>query len=93
MTNLTVRNIPDEIIDKIKTLSELDKRSLNNEILVILEKGLFTEVKTRKYLKISKETQINIWKKLSGLWEDKRSTKEIVDDIYSNRSNGREINL
>ncbi len=93
MINLTVRNIPDEIIKKIKTLSELDKRSLNNEILIILEKGLFNEIKNKKVIKISKETQINIWKKLAGLWEDKRSTKEILDDIYKNRSNGRDINL
>ena len=77
MTNLTVRNIPDEIIKKIKTLSELDKRSLNNEILIILEKGLLNEIKNRKYNKISKETQLNIWKKLSGQWEDKRNTKQI----------------
>lgn len=93
MTNLTVRNIPDEIIKKIKTLSELDKRSLNNEILIILEKGLFNEIKNRKYYKISKETQLNIWKKLSGQWEDKRNTKEIIKEIYSNRSLGRDIKL
>jgi len=68
MTNITVRNIPDEIIKKIKTLSEVDKRSLNNEILVILEKGLLNEIKNRKYNKISKEAQISIWEKLSGQW-------------------------
>ena len=93
MINLTVRNIPDEIIKKIKTLSQIDKRSLNNEILIILEKGLCNEIKNRNKIKISKETQINMWEKLSGLWEDKRSTKEIVEDIYSNRSPGREVNL
>ncbi|MBP7554151.1 MAG: hypothetical protein KA885_12055 [Spirochaetes bacterium] len=93
MINLTVRNIPDEIIKKIRTLSKLEKRSLNNEILVILENVLYDEYKRNRNRKISKEVQINMWEKISGLWEDKRNTKEIINDIYSNRSPGREVDL
>ena len=93
MVNLTIRNIPDEIINKIKTLSHLEKRSLNNEILIILEKGLFNEINSRKNKKISKEAQVKLWEKLSGLWQDQRTTKQIIDDIYSQRSKGRDINL
>jgi len=93
MINLTVRNIPDEIIKKIRTLSKLEKRSLNNEILVILENVLYDEYKRNRNRKISKEVQINMWEKISGLWEDKRNTKEIINDIYSNRSAGREVDL
>lgn len=93
MINLTVRNIPDEIINKIRTLSKLEKRSLNNEILVILENVLYDEYKRNRNRKISKEVQINMWEKISGLWEDKRNTKEIINDIYSNRSAGREVDL
>lgn len=93
MVNLTIRNIPDEIIKKIRTLSELEKRSLNNEILALLESVLYDEYKKNINRKISKEVQINMWEKISGLWEDKRSTEEIIEDIYSNRSVGREVNL
>lgn len=93
MMNLTVRNIPDDVINKIKVLSEIDKRSLNNEILIILEKGLYNETKNRENLKITKDTQIKIWNKLSGNWEDKRNTDEIIKDIYSTRSLGREVEL
>lgn len=95
MASITVRNIPDEIFEKIKTLSSIDRRSLNNEILVILERGTFTEyeekMQKRKYL--SKSTQIEIWQRLLGTWEDTRSTKDIIEDIYSHRTTGREINL
>ncbi len=42
--NLTIRNIPDEIIEKIRTLSQIEKRSLNNEILRIIENGVQTEI-------------------------------------------------
>ena len=35
--NLTIRNISSEVMEKIRTLSKLAKRSVNNEILLILE--------------------------------------------------------
>jgi len=95
MASITVRNIPDEIFERIRILSSIDRRSLNNEILVILERGTLTEyeekMQKRKY--ISKSTQIEIWQRLLGTWEDTRSTKDIIEDIYSHRTAGREINL
>jgi plasmid stability protein len=93
MVSITVRNIPDEIIDKIKVLSEIEKRSLNNEILVILERGLSDEIKNKKNAKISAEAQVSLWRKLSGLWEDTRPTEEIISDIYSSRSKGRDVEI
>jgi plasmid stability protein len=93
MTNITIRNIPDDIINKIKVLSETERRSLNSEILVILEKGLITENNQKNNSNISKETQIKIWSQLSGKWKDDRSTKEIIDDIYQSRTEGREFIL
>lgn len=94
MINLTIRNIPNEIIDKIKVLSELDKRSLNSEILVLLENSIIKELKIKKVNSmISKSTQIKLWEKLSGSWKDNRSSKKIINDIYENRTIGRDINL
>lgn len=40
MKSITVRNIPDEILDAVRILSAKERRSLNNEILILLEKGL-----------------------------------------------------
>jgi len=93
--NITIRNIPDDIVTKIKTISEMEKRSLNSEILMVLEKGMQEEIKNRFKIKnhISKSSQINIWKKLSNSWQDDRSTQEITEDIYQNRTLGREFEL
>ncbi len=93
MTNITIRNIPDTIIKKIRTLSEIEKRSLNSEILSILEKGLFSETNRDQSSVINKETQIKLWSKIAGQWKDDRSTKEIIDDIYSSRTEGRNFTL
>lgn len=93
--NITIRNIPEDVITKIKTISEMEKRSLNSEILLVLEKGMQEEIKNRFKIKnhISKSSQINIWKKLSNSWQDDRTTQEITEDIYQNRTLGREFEL
>ena len=72
MANITVRNIPDELLNKIKTLSISNNRSLNSEILMVLEKELSKESNSANYLKdhISKDTQIKLWQNLCGRWKD-----------------------
>jgi hypothetical protein len=95
MANITIRNIPDEIFLKIKHLSESERRSLNNELLVIIEKG--TDLLVRKNIDseklLSKSLQIHLLKNLSGSWEDNRTTEQIIDDIYKTRTMGREFEL
>ena len=95
MANLTVRNIPDELLNKIRILSILEKRSLNSEILMVLEKGVSKESDSVKYIKnqLSKDTQIKLWQNLCGKWKDSRSTSEIISDIVGSRSQGRKVDL
>ncbi len=42
---------------------------------------------------ITKELQISTWKRLANQWTDDRSTQEMIEDIYENRTQGREIEL
>jgi plasmid stability protein len=95
MINLTVRNIPNEVIGKIKTLATLDRRSLNNELLVVIEKGLEGETKAHgdKLASISPAAQISIWHDLCGKWEDDRSTQEIKQELRASRTMGRKVCL
>jgi plasmid stability protein len=93
--NITVRNIPDEVIKKIRTLSKIRKRSINNEILLILERGIGDELEKtiQEQKSITKMTQINIWQNLANEWDDNRTTEEIINDIYNKRTLGRNIKL
>ncbi|MCX7038163.1 MAG: hypothetical protein NT005_03375 [Spirochaetes bacterium] len=95
MASITVRNIPDDVLERIKTLSMIERRSINNEILVILERGAFNEYeeKMQRQRHLSKSTRMEIWKRLLGTWEDTRSTREIIEDIYANRTVGRDVDL
>ncbi len=93
--NLTIRNIPDDVINKIRTISKTERRSMNNEILIILERGIEEEVHDllKEKRTVSKNLQIEIWKRLAKEWKDDRSTDEIIRDIYDNRTLGREFKL
>jgi plasmid stability protein len=95
MKSITVRNIPDELLDRLRTLSVVEKRSLNNEMLIVLEKGLTKESEDKTNFKnhLSMETQIKIWQNLSGQWKDNRSTDEIIRNIIESRSEGRSVDL
>lgn len=39
-TNLTLKNIPDEVYNRLKVAAELHRRSLNSEAIVCLEAAL-----------------------------------------------------
>jgi len=95
MANLTVRNIPDESLNKIRLLSILEKRSLNSQLLMVLEKGLSNDSDSVNYVKnqLSNDTQIKLWQNLCGRWEDSRNTAEIISDIIDSRSQGRSVDL
>ena len=95
MKSITLRNIPDELLDRLRTLSIIEKRSLNNEILIVLEKGLTRESENKTNFKdhLTRDTQIKIWQNLCGQWKDNRSTDEIIRDIIGSRSEGRSVDL
>lgn len=40
MANLTIKNIPDELYEALKSRAELHRRSINSEVIVSLEQVL-----------------------------------------------------
>ena len=93
--NLTIRNISDEVITEIRTLSKIERRSLNSQMLIVLENGLKHKthyVNSEKPV-VSKDLQMDVWRGLAGRWSDDRSSQEIIDDIYEHRTMGRDVEL
>lgn len=93
MKNITVRNIPTSIIDKLRLLSALDRRSMNNELLVALETGVKElELKhPRSSAGVSSSAQIALWKGLCGKWKDKKSKEAQIKELSEDRTMGREV--
>jgi len=93
MASLTIRNIPESLLERLRSLSETERRSLNSQIIVILEKSLREYTSDHDKNVISAEAQVELWSKLAGEWDDSRSTDEIINNILSHRTTGREVNL
>jgi plasmid stability protein len=97
MASLTIRDIPEDVLGRLRLLSERERRSLNKEFLVIVEEGLEAHEVRRESVgmrtPISRELQIAIWRELGGAWKDDRATADIIADIRSSRTAGREVRL
>lgn len=93
--NITVRSIPEEVVSKLKTVALKERRSLNSEILCLLEKNLDEEVNrlADQNKTLAKQSQLEVWEKLCGSWEDDRFSEEIITDIRDSRTVGREVEL
>jgi plasmid stability protein len=97
MPALTVRNIPDATMDGLHRRAKRARRSLNGEILLIFEdavEGRDSSVSRKQERKstsaLDRKSRL---KALAGSWKDSRSADEIIADIVSARTMGREISL
>jgi plasmid stability protein len=93
MASFTLRNIPENLLEGLRILSERERRSLNNELLMVLEEGLNAKAERSGVEPPSPELQAELWMDLCGKWEDDRSAEEIIEGIRSARSMGREVDL
>jgi len=94
MASLTVRDIPGDVLDKIRVLSTRERRSLNKQFLVIVEDGLKTHTAALERDRApAPSLQVALWRDLAGHWEDQRPTGAIIADIRRHRTGGREVRL
>ena len=82
MPSITIRNIPEDVLDKIKERAKKERRSLNNEIIKRLEEPDKEDSWNRDDL----IKFLNDW----NVDEDYISG---VREAISNRTYGRDINL
>ena len=97
MPALTVRNIPDETMEGLHRRAKNAHRSLNSEILLIFEdavEGIESSVfRNQERESRSTPNRKSRLRALAGSWKDSRSADEIIADIVSARTMGREVSL
>lgn len=97
MASITIRDIPDDLLEKLRTMARVERRSLNSQVLVLLEGVLdnwSTDTRSAgRTRRIAVDAQVALWAKLAAEWEDDRSADEIVQDIIANRTRGRDVRL
>lgn len=96
MANLTLRNIPDSTVSVLRTRAACNHRSLNGEILAIIDISLSGNLPTWATSTLHEnpvERQKLAILDAAGGWQDTRSEKEVVADIESHRTKGRKVAL
>jgi plasmid stability protein len=80
MANLQVRDIDDRLYEALRERATREKRSISQEVILILE----------KYLSRPDAYDVNPtdeFLSLSGAWNDDRTADDIIDDIRKKRRN------
>jgi len=92
MVSFTLRNIPEEILKRIRIFAIRDRRSLNSEMLVFIENGLNEKISKDSGLpdlsfsyrdpRLSQDARSLLWRELSGKWKDSRPESVSCQDVY-----------
>jgi plasmid stability protein len=93
MASITLRNVPEELMTGIRILSERERRSLNSELLVVLEEGFASKAERLEASPLGASLQASLWLDLCGAWKDDRSTEDILSELRASRSEGRDVSL
>jgi len=86
MANLRIKGIDDDLYARLKSFAASENRSINQQILFILERCLAE----RNLLKGTR-TPAQILLDLSGSWKDGRSADQIVNELKVSRKSHPKI--
>ena len=94
MVSITVKDIPDQLLARLRARAAMEKRSMNKEIIRLLDMSLSAaRAHPMDYRRTLAAAQAQAWSRLGGRWISDVPVEDEVADIYSARSDGREIEL
>lgn len=92
MPSVTLKNIPHDLLDRLRKRAAGERRSLNQEVIHLLEQVL-DAVEESDLLKEIAERQVKAWRRIAGRWRSGESAAKEVRRIYSARTRGRNVEL
>ena len=92
MASLTIRDISNDLLARIRALAAREQRSLNRQVLVLLESSVPADVDAEEQrLQAESAAQVQAWQRLA---EQFGADIDITaDDILGARSTGRPVDL
>lgn len=96
MVSLTIRKIPEKLLSRLRILAASERRSVNSEILILLEDGCAQKVRINETdhedrLRPSISVRLQMWTQVCGMWKDTVPIANRVVEIYASRlSSGEE---
>lgn len=91
MASLTLKNLPDGLLRALRKVSARDRRSLNQEIIHLLEASVLGKAGPQS--RHDARAQVVRWRKLAGKWRSDVDEATEVRRIARRRTRGREVDL
>lgn len=94
MASLTLKNIPDSLLERLRARAAEDRRSVSQEMIHLLEISLDAAPgSAHRDLLATARAQAEAWDRLAGRWQSDQSADEEIRDILAARTSGRAIEL
>jgi len=89
MSSITLKDVPEELLVRLRAAAARERRSLNQQALVLIEGGLAA----RESAEERARRQVEAWRALAGAWVSDRPFEDEVADLYAARTAGRDVAL
>jgi plasmid stability protein len=93
MTSLTIKNLPDDLLEALRVAAEKDRRSVTQEIIYLLYGALQDRLVPQPSPVRDVAAQIAAWRKLAGAWPSDVDPSAEAEEIMSSRTPGREVDF
>ena len=94
MASLTLKNVPDPLLKRLRKLAEQNRRSLNQEAIHTLEAAVRTPATSDDTITDEEiAAQVAAWRKLAGRWKSSKTAEQEIAEIYKARTRGRDVKL
>lgn len=92
MATLTLKNIPESLLEHLRKRASDERRSLNQEVIHLLEQILIAaEISNQP--KEALQRQVEAWHRIAGRWRSQQTVADEIQQIYSTRTRGRDVTL
>ena len=95
MPAITIKDIPEDLLERLRHRAARDKRSMNKEVVHLLDLALSAEVAPADASTLARriEEQVQAWTQLAGRWESDLGIVDEIEQIYAARTPGRPVDL
>lgn len=89
MATVTLKNVPDALMRKLRRQARSSRRSLNQQAILLLERGTEKKVDDEEVRRQRRMSQVSTWLELAGTWDSDETAEEEIRAILDARTGGR----
>ena len=95
MPSLTIKDIPDQLLTRLRQRAASEQRSLNREVIHLLDRVLSEAPAAPVSVALTEriEAQVQAWRTLAGRWDSDQDSAEETGELYAARTAGRPVDL